>query len=45
MVLLVKFPDYVFEWSGTADEMAIFFEGDADSTLVVVQPGGGSHLQ
>jgi len=33
-------PDYVFDWSGTADEMAIFFEGDADSSLVVVQPGG-----
>lgn len=34
-------PDYVFVWSGTADEMAVFFEGDADSSLVVVQPDGG----
>ncbi len=33
-------PDYVFSWSGSADELAIFFEGDADSTLVVAKPDG-----
>lgn len=35
-----EIPDYVFDWSGTSDELAIFFEGDADSTLVVVLPSG-----
>ena len=35
------FPDYVFEWTGNAEQLAIYFEGDVDSTLVVVKPGPG----
>ena len=35
------FPDYVFEWTGEAEQLAIYFEGDEDSTLVVVTPGPG----
>ena len=35
------FPDYVFEWTGDAEQLAIYFEGDVDSTLVVVKPGPG----
>ena len=33
-------PDMVFDWSGEADALSIYFEGDADSTLLVVTPGG-----
>jgi heat shock protein HslJ len=33
-------PDAVFEWSGEADAISIYFEGDADSTLLIVEPGG-----
>lgn len=33
-------PDYTFAWSGTTDELRIFFEGDADTTLLVVGPNG-----
>ncbi len=32
-------PDMVFDWSGEADALTVFFEGDADSTLLVVGPG------
>ena len=30
-------PDYVFRWSGDAEQLRIFFEGDANSTLLVVE--------
>jgi len=33
-------PDLAFDWSGEADALSIYFEGDADSTLLVVAPGG-----
>lgn len=33
-------PDYTFAWSGATDELRIFFEGDADATLLVVGPNG-----
>jgi len=33
-------PDLAFDWSGEADALSIYFEGDADSTLLVVTPGG-----
>ncbi|MFN2169500.1 MAG: copper resistance protein NlpE N-terminal domain-containing protein, partial [Anaerolineae bacterium] len=33
-------PDLVFDWSGQADSLQFFFEGDADTTLVVIAPGG-----
>ncbi len=36
-------PDLVFDWSGEADALSIFFEGDADSTLLVVGPGETVH--
>ncbi|MEA3335254.1 MAG: META domain-containing protein [Chloroflexota bacterium] len=34
-----EIPDYVFDWSGT-DPFAVYFEGNQDATLVLVQPGG-----
>lgn len=33
-------PDFVFNWTGPADQLSIFFEGDRDSTLLVVGAGG-----
>lgn len=33
-------PDFTFAWSGKADELRVFFEGDADTTLLVVGPNG-----
>ena len=33
-------PDAVFELTGDADALSVFFEGDADSTLLIVEPGG-----
>ncbi len=33
-------PDLVFDWSGEADALSVYFEGDGDSTLLVVAPGG-----
>ena len=33
-------PDLALDWSGAADELNIFFEGDGDSTLLVVAPDG-----
>jgi serine protease Do len=33
-------PDYVFDWSGEADQLRIFFEGDGDATLLVHTPDG-----
>jgi hypothetical protein len=32
--------DYRVEWSGTAENLRIFFEGDGDASLLVVGPGG-----
>jgi len=32
-------PDLVFDWSGEADALSVYFEGDGDSTLMVVGPG------
>ncbi len=29
-------PDYLFDWSGAAAELAIFFEGETDASLLVV---------
>jgi hypothetical protein len=31
-------PSFSFDWSGEADSLVIFFEGDTDSTLVVQTP-------
>lgn len=31
-------PDYVFDWSGQADSLRFWFEGDGDATLLVVGP-------
>ncbi len=31
-------PDYVFDWSGQADVLRIWFEGDGDATLLVLTP-------
>jgi heat shock protein HslJ len=33
-------PDYTFAWTGATGELRIFFEGDADTTLLVVGPNG-----
>lgn len=33
-------PDFVFQWSGDAEQVRVFFEGDADSTLLVVDVEG-----
>jgi len=33
-------PDMTFDWSGAADAFSVYFEGDADSTLLVVEPSG-----
>ena len=33
-------PSYRFEWTGAADPLALFFEGDVDTTLVVRAPDG-----
>ena len=32
-------PDLVFDWTGEADTLSIYFEGNGDATLVVVTPG------
>lgn len=34
-------PNYRFDWGGAAEQLAIFFEGAADTTLVVRDPAGG----
>jgi serine protease Do len=31
-------PDYAFDWSGEAEQLRIFFEGDSDATLLVHTP-------
>ena len=33
-------PDLVFDWKGDSEQLNIFFEGDGDSTLLVVTPDG-----
>ena len=33
-------PDLAFDWNGKSDQLNIFFEGDGDSTLLVVTPDG-----
>ena len=33
-------PDLVFDWAGGKDPMSIFFEGDKDTTLLVITPNG-----
>jgi hypothetical protein len=33
-------PDYAFDWSGEAEQLRIFFEGDGDATLLVHTPDG-----
>ncbi len=33
-------PDLAFDWKGDADQLNVFFEGDGDSTLLVVTPEG-----
>jgi hypothetical protein len=33
-------PDYVFDWTGEAEHLRIFFEGDGDATLLVRTPDG-----
>jgi len=40
IVVIGDKPDLAFDWSGEADALSIYFEGDADSTLLVVTPGG-----
>jgi hypothetical protein len=37
--LVTGAPSYAFVWSGAAKNLHIAFEGDADSTLMVVSPG------
>jgi heat shock protein HslJ len=37
--LVTGAPSYVFNWSGAAKNLHIAFEGDGDSTLMVVSPG------
>jgi hypothetical protein len=37
--LVTGAPSYAFNWSGAAKNLHIAFEGDADSTLMVVSPG------
>lgn len=36
--LVNALPDYVINWTGEADHLRIFFEGDGDATLVVHTP-------
>ncbi|MEZ4673940.1 MAG: hypothetical protein R2932_06810 [Caldilineaceae bacterium] len=33
-------PTFAFEWAGEADDLVLFFEADADTTLVVRDPEG-----
>ncbi len=33
-------PDLAFDWKEKTDQLRVFFEGDADSTLLVVTPDG-----
>lgn len=35
---LSEAPDYVFDWSGQADSLRFWFEGDGDATLLVLTP-------
>jgi hypothetical protein len=37
--LVTGAPSYAFNWSGAAKNLHLAFEGDADSTLMVVSPG------
>jgi heat shock protein HslJ len=37
--LVTGAPSYAFNWSGAAKNLHVAFEGDADSTLMVVSPG------
>lgn len=39
--LLSATPSFIFRWSGQTDVLRVFFEGDADSTLVVLGAKGG----
>ncbi|HMN26801.1 MAG TPA: hypothetical protein PKE45_01510 [Caldilineaceae bacterium] len=38
--LLNSTPDYVFDWSGRAEQLRVFFEGERDTTLLVRTPDG-----
>ena len=33
-------PTFAFDWKGKADKLVLFFEGEADSTLIVRDPNG-----
>jgi hypothetical protein len=33
-------PDFVFRWAGDSEQLTLFFEGDADATLLVLGAGG-----
>jgi hypothetical protein len=33
-------PDFVFNWTGDGEQLAVFFEGDGDSTLLVLSEDG-----
>lgn len=36
--LVAENPDHVFEWSGAAEMLNVYFEGDNDATLLVLGP-------
>ena len=36
--LVTGSPSYTFDWTGTSDALRIMFEGDGDSSLLVVRP-------
>lgn len=38
--LMAAQPDYAFKWSGQAKALRIFFEGELDSSLLVLGPNG-----
>jgi hypothetical protein len=38
--LLADKPDYTFDWSGQSKNLRIFFEGELDSSLLVLGPNG-----
>ncbi len=38
--LIAAVPDHILRWPAEGEALRIYFEGDADSTLLVVGPGG-----
>lgn len=38
--LVNDLPDHIFQWDGAGEALNVFFEGDGDSSLLLLGPGG-----